>query len=80
MTTVQPSTKETIKKWLDKGFLFAFSYKKVDDLSAALEKKNVATSSKMALDTAYAQSLYCKSDEPIEIKCWNLTTEYEKSE
>lgn len=77
MTTVKPSTKEIIKKWIDKGFPFAYSYKKADGLHDALVKRNVATSSKKALDTAYAQSMYCKSDEPIEIKCWSLETEYQ---
>ena len=78
MESKTTTKKEIIKKWIDKGFRYAYSYKRTDTLEDALSKKNVATSSKMALDTAFANSTYDTGTRDHEIKCWDLQTEFER--
>jgi hypothetical protein len=67
-----------IKKLLDKGFRFAYTYKKADTIDDAIAKRNVASSSKKALETAYTHATYDLGEKDHEIKCWDLQTEYEK--
>jgi hypothetical protein len=78
MESETTKTTAVVKNWLDKGFRYAYTYRKSETLLEALAKRNVAKSSQRAICLASTYLMNSCDKEEKQVTVWDLQTEYDK--